>query len=394
MIIMKMRVDIRYIAIVFMSLAACSCKGGDVISDSDGWWKTIYRQYDFGTERIDVPAPEGYTPFYISHYGRHGARRLHQGYEYDLFKDMMTTQEGNLTQVGQMLHDQVLSIYPDVKDSVGLLTDLGRRQHRELGRRMYASWPEVFSDNGRKVLAESSVFDRCVRSMRSFCGGLSSCGVEVDEMVADSLRMPVLCPEIDGRLPEYVLDSIFAATVDTSAFFSRLFVDPSAFCRPASSRNIIQNLYYYYCHLECLGEDAKTLSGLFSDDELRALNSLDDIKFHYNCGWDCPQNVYNIRPLLEYMVNTADEDIASGDVAARLRFGHDGALAKLMSRLCCGEWAGTDWHVSQICMASNVRWIFARNDAGDVLMKIQFNENDVSCWMPWDEFKNEIIIKD
>ena len=35
----------------------------------------IYRRYSFGEIR-DAPPPDGYRPFYISHYGRHGSRYL------------------------------------------------------------------------------------------------------------------------------------------------------------------------------------------------------------------------------------------------------------------------------------------------------------------------------
>jgi glycerophosphoryl diester phosphodiesterase len=38
-------------------------------------------------------------------------------------------------------------------------------------------------------------------------------------------------------------------------------------------------------------------------------------------------------------------------------------------------------------MASNLRFILARNKAGEVIVKFQYNESDVMPWKPWAEFK-------
>jgi hypothetical protein len=57
------------------------------------------------------------------------------------------------------------------------------------------------------------------------------------------------------------------------------------------------------------------------------------------------------------------------------------ALAKL------GVFAQTFFECDNVPMAANVRWVFARNKAGDVIVKVQYNESDVTAWMPWSEFR-------
>ena len=42
-------------------------------------------------------------------------------------------------------------------------------------------------------------------------------------------------------------------------------------------------------------------------------------------------------------------------------------------------------------MASNFRLIFARSKDGDILVKVQYNEDDVSEWMKWESFRADCI---
>ena len=51
---------------IFLSVGACLAQN----SVDAG----LYYVYDYKLEPAMTPAPKGYKPFYISHYGRHGAR--------------------------------------------------------------------------------------------------------------------------------------------------------------------------------------------------------------------------------------------------------------------------------------------------------------------------------
>lgn len=62
---------------------------------------SVYYAYPEISEQYTLP-PEGYTPFYISHYGRHGSRYLISDSEYQTVMEIL-----------------------DKADAVGFLTDKG-----------------------------------------------------------------------------------------------------------------------------------------------------------------------------------------------------------------------------------------------------------------------------
>ncbi|HPT05076.1 MAG TPA: hypothetical protein PK500_00270 [Candidatus Egerieousia sp.] len=89
-----------------------------------------------------TPAPQGYKPFYISHYGRHGSRWLispkDYGFAYDVFN--AAEKAGVLTPLGASVKLKVDSIYIASTGRLGELTQLGAKQHREIADRMIATF--------------------------------------------------------------------------------------------------------------------------------------------------------------------------------------------------------------------------------------------------------------
>ena len=55
--------------------------------------------------KAQTPAPKGYQPFYISHYGRHGSRYHYSGFDYQMFqRTMKSADDANaLTEAGKDL---------------------------------------------------------------------------------------------------------------------------------------------------------------------------------------------------------------------------------------------------------------------------------------------------
>ena len=98
-----------------------------------------------------------------------------------------------------------------------------------------------------------------------------------------------------------------------------------------------------------------------------------------------PQNAAN---LLNNIIDTADEAIASSDPSAALRFGHDGNIIPLAALMALegtdAEIENTedfykgwcDWKVSP--RGANIQLVFFRNPAkpDDVLVKILHNEKE------------------
>ena len=113
-----------------------------------------------------TPAPEGYKPFYISHYGRHGSRYLINPKDYSYPHEVLKSADsaGVLTPLGKNVLKRYEIIRQEADNRYGELTPLGAEQHRQIARRMYERFPEVFEGNVW-VDAKSTVVIRCILSM-------------------------------------------------------------------------------------------------------------------------------------------------------------------------------------------------------------------------------------
>jgi hypothetical protein len=105
-----------------------------------------------------TPAPKGYVPFYLDHYGRHGSRwMMSRGqYEYPVKQLEKGERNGKLTERGKYALSVLRQLLNASTDRYGELTTKGAEQHRGIARRMFANFPEVFAGNAR-IEARSSV---------------------------------------------------------------------------------------------------------------------------------------------------------------------------------------------------------------------------------------------
>ena len=128
-----------------------------------------------------TPAPKGYQPFYISHYGRHGARYAWQSDMYERLNNVFgaAAEADNLTPLGASFKQRFDSLYPDVRYRVGDLSRKGWQQQQELAARMYENFPKVFA-KGAKVRSWTSTSTRCIMTMSSFCLGLKAKDARLD----------------------------------------------------------------------------------------------------------------------------------------------------------------------------------------------------------------------
>ena len=119
-----------------------------------------------GPQHPLTPAPEGMTPFYISHYGRHGSRYLSQPSSYnDPYQVMVAADSlGKLTPYGQDILQRLDVICQDAENRWGELTPLGAEQHQQIAARMVEHFPEVFTDS-TTLDARSTGVGRSILSM-------------------------------------------------------------------------------------------------------------------------------------------------------------------------------------------------------------------------------------
>lgn len=381
---MNMRILFSFtIYLISAFLSVMSAGNAVVINDS---LKGVYRMYDFDAPRIDSPVPKGYEVFYISHYGRHGSRYLHNEREYDSLNVVLHREE--LTPYGETVRDRFDEHYPLLKGRATDLSNVGMVQHRMLAQRMFEDYPELFR-RGAVVKASSSDIPRCMMSMLNFLDQLRLCRADLD-IRADfnSSQVPLFRASPVERFPvkEYI-----AANFDHSRLFESLFVIPDTAAARTDAGLFAQTLFYYACHLEGVGIDDDFFDSVFNDSEIQALHAIECEKFSYNRGQLCSVNTAVAGPSLMEIVLTADEDMKAGLPMVRLRFGHDNMIMNIMSLIGMKPFDGVRFDCSDVPMASNIRFVFAKDKKGDVLVKVQYNESDVMDWTSWDIFRTHCV---
>ena len=152
-----------------------------------------YLDYDHQLTTTPLtPAPKGYEPFYMSHYGRHGSRWLIGEGEYT--NPLNTLREANsagkLTAEGKAVLKKLEDFYPTTVKRLGELTTVGERQHHGIGSRMAKNFPEIFKTKNVPIDARSTVVIRCILSMEAECEELAAANptARIHNDVSESLQ--------------------------------------------------------------------------------------------------------------------------------------------------------------------------------------------------------------
>src|SRR5512133_1141060 len=89
--------------------------------------------------------PKGYSPFYMSHYGRHGSRYLLDPPQYDGPYNTLkeANDKGVLTEFGKSVLNRLEIMKKDADGRLGDLTSKGKRQLREITNRMVKNYPAI-----------------------------------------------------------------------------------------------------------------------------------------------------------------------------------------------------------------------------------------------------------
>ena len=199
-----------------------------------------------------TPAPEGYEPFYISTFARHGSRYLTDMDDYLMPLRALRRADslGVLTPLGRQALAVVDSMARMARGRIGELTPRGARQHRGIAGRMYRNFPQVFAA-GARIHARSTQVPRVMLSMTAQCLRLQALNPSLAITNSASERdlavlTPPSTPRVDsiGRLPlladvqrrfqarhlrparlmgTLFSDPAYAATVDSIALMRKLF---------------------------------------------------------------------------------------------------------------------------------------------------------------------------
>lgn len=348
-----------------------------------------------------TPAPAGYEPFYVSHYGRHGARYMtdDDAYKYVLGKMDTAQVRGWLTEKGKEVYERLKVAAADAYHRDGDLTRLGGRQHRAIAHRLCVNYPSLMMQP-ITVKANSSTVRRCMLSMANFCQELvimnPSLTISMDAsehdmyylIPNDSIEIPK--SKTDGELYDK-LDKFRHEKLNGRHQIELLFNDTKAASEFIDGYQFADALWNITSNMLCLPELGLSFNDLFTEDEL-----IDGFRV-YNASWclweglmpGSQPNYYAIYPLLKNFLDEADQMIESGKSGVRLRFGHDSVVLPFSFILGVQEaMGGTDDmedlhnHFSifrLIPMAGNVQLVFFRKQGSDdILVKFLMNENETS----------------
>ena len=372
-------------------------------------------------DTADAPAPRGYNPFYISHYGRHGSRYHLSLSAFDPIVGVLQKADSMaiLSPDGKKLLDALQTLREEHVDLCGILTQLGSRQHQEIAARMAANYPRVFRQKDRPVVfAASSTIQRCIQSMANFGTSLKARYPRLDIRYYTGTRyMNYIAHSVasDGQNErrEALIDSILTAAYTPSRLCGKTFTDPE---RGAA---LMEDAPSFFDAMEALAiaqnldaEFPPIFTTYFNEEELVAYNSA--VNAYFFSAWCISTDFGDSYAhgsgdiLLQDIIDKADAAIAGNDHAADLRFGHDSALTPLLAligvegyepRKACD--AAQTWPMGKyMCMGSNLQMIFYRNRAGDVLVKCSFNESDTSIpalgrgpYYPWSSLRPYLLSK-
>ena len=117
--------------VAVVNLCAYAQASLDEIAAAPGKAGGVYYAYP-EPEILQTPAPAGYKPFYISHYGRHGSRYLISDNDYTAPRDILrrAADADALTPLGRDILSRLDSVWIEAQGRGGELSPLGVRQHR------------------------------------------------------------------------------------------------------------------------------------------------------------------------------------------------------------------------------------------------------------------------
>lgn len=358
----------------------------------------------------DLPAltaaPDGYEPFYIAHYGRHGSRWQSNARTYEAPVKMLEKAEKakQLTAAGKRLLTKLRGAALDATDRLGELSDIGAEQHQAIARRMAERFPQVFAP-GAVVDAKSSVVIRCILSMTNAVSTLKSvypylrittdASAHDQHFTGSGAGEDTLVYALRHELKKHDLP----LGCSTARFMSQLFVRPSwAEAHGIDAEQLMNSVFTMAGALQNHhAYDRTELYSYFTSDELYHLWRVKNARWYLRFGNSAEnghRGPFAARAHLLEMIATADSIVSAGWHGASLRYGHDTLLLPLACLLELGnanytgdvQTVDEHWRSWELFpMAGNIQLVFYRKaGSADVLVKALLNEHETTMPVPTD----------
>ena len=360
-----------------------------------------YLAYPGPQKQPSTPAPKGYVPFYLSHYGRHGSRWLigERDYQRPVVWLMQADSLGKLTPRGKEVLRKLRIIRDAAAGRDGELTLLGAQQHQQIAARMMKNFPEIFAGKTH-IDAKSTTIIRCILSMEN----------ALQQLVR---RNPQLVISHDASNHD-----MYYMNHDDTTLFKKRFTATAKQAyldfkkqheQPARVMNeLFNDTQYWKNHVDTLAlyetlfrqagnlqstelRHTMSLYDLFTDDELYNLWQVQNAYWYIAYG-PSPLNgghqPSSQRFLLRKIIAEADSCLQLQHPGATLRYGHDTMVMPLSCLMNLdnlgmrvddlGQLDERGWQDYRIFpMACNIQLVFYRHPTKkDILVKILRNEHE------------------
>ena len=382
-----------------VNLQAEIIKRGDVNAGNVRKMAGSVYAYEAPTEPL-TPAPKGFKPVYLTHFGRHGSRFLDNASNYDRPYNILkeAADSGALTDFGKDVLRRVEIIRAEADQRAGDLTQKGMQQHRDIARRMVENYPELFTNDKiimarsttshRVLVSEYSALMQILRMRPKIKFDYDSSNHDEPWMYTEDKAVSAHKRKISAAVSEFN-----QRHTHPERLMSALFKDPE-YIRTAGGRDQSSSLYssLYDMASYVQGSDPGVdLNDVFTYDEWYDLFLMNNMRWYSQAGYTpLTDNVvpYGHCVTLQNFLDFADDALAGNGVSVILRYGHEVTLMSFFSLLDLNDsgystddlesvadhWAAYNYAY----MGGNVQWVFFRNKNGEVIVKFLLNEKEAT----------------
>ena len=357
--------------------------------------------YQAPTEPL-TPAPKGFKPVYLTHFGRHGSRYLDNASNYDHPYNILkeAADSGALTDFGMDVLRRLDIIRAEADQRAGDLTQKGMQQHRDIARRMVENYPELFTNDKiimarsttshRVLVSEYSALMQILRMRPKIKFDYDSSNHDEPWMYTEDKGVSAHKRKISAAVSEFNKNHTHPERLMNALFRDTDFITNYQGQGRDQSSSLYSSLYDVASYVQ--GSDPGVdLNDVFTYDEWYDLFLMNNMRWYSQGGFSpLTDNVvpYGHCVTLQNFIDFADEALAGNGVSVILRYGHEVTLMSFFSLLDLNDsgystddlesvadhWAAYNYAY----MGGNVQWVFFRNKKGEVIVKFLMNENEAT----------------
>ncbi|MDE6095871.1 MAG: histidine-type phosphatase [Muribaculaceae bacterium] len=358
--------------------------------------------YLYETPPAQTPAPEGYEPFHMEHYGRHGSR-WHIGYKlFDKSYEILDKAKsaGKLTPLGEKTYEAIKTIREKAHEGrSGELSDKGAWQHQGIGKRMVENYPQIFNSK-TNLDARSTVVIRSILSMFNALDGIRSMvpdmKIKTDASYADMWYMNYSDKEarkLRQRADSTVVKEFNRRHADKGEYLKKLINDP-VYAKDSIGNKLYHSLLTALLNCQSHSDQPWLVDEIFTPEEVKERWVQKNVYWLMQGGNSkITENrmPFSQSNLLENIILSADTAMNSTVPSVNLRYGHDTIVMPLTALMELDNFgdemndlealADSGWHDYLVVpMAANIQMVFYRKPGttgdDDVLVKVLLNERE------------------